>query len=255
MMARASAGWFKTLEPGGLPVAAGMSADYPTGLTLMLGILIALMALDKTGQGQRVTTDLFSVALHAHIWESAAILNRDRIDDGAGIGVTEQAIQKAFRTSDGLIELSAVFSPDALRDISVAMGLGDLTEDSRFDTVQNRLANRDELNAILAERFLENTTQEWVLALERQGVLSCEIRTFEEAVDDPQVHANNMVIEMEHPRAGHLRLLGTPLRMSDTPASHRLPPDDLGGSTSAVLRELGYDAAAIAKLREEGAVG
>lgn len=255
MLARAAGGWFQEVVPGKPPIPVGMSVDYPTGLMLTIGILAALYNRQETGRGQLVTTDLFSVAFHAHIWESAAILNEERVEDVSGVGATEDAIDKAFQTKDGLLELSPVFSTNALRDISVAMGLGDLSEDPRFETAESQLLHREELNAILAERFLEKTTEEWIAALEPQGVLCGKIMTFEQAADDPQIQANNMIIEMEHHRLGKLRLLGTPLRLYDTPPTHRLPPADLGEHNAEVLLELGYSKEEIAKLVEQGMLG
>jgi len=255
LLARAAAGWFQSVIPDKPPIPVGMSVDQPAGLTLAIGILIALMARERTGRGQLVTTDLFSVAFHAHVWESAAVLNKNRVQDDTGVGATEKAIEKAFRTRDGLIELSPVFSPNALRDISVAMGLGDLSEDPRFHSEENQLKNKQELNAILAERFLEKTTQEWISTLEPQRVLCGEIKTFEEAADDPQLQVNNMVVEMEHSRLGKLRLLGTPIRLYDTPPSHCLAPADLGEHNREVLIELGYSEEEIAELSEKGVLG
>jgi crotonobetainyl-CoA:carnitine CoA-transferase CaiB-like acyl-CoA transferase len=255
MLARAATGWFKTMVPGNLPVPVGPSADYPAGLMLAIGILMAIVAREQTGRGQLVTTDLFSVAFHAYAWESGAALNKERVENSTGIGVTEQAIDKAFRTKDGLIELSPVFSANALSDISVAMGLGDLSQDPRFRTEENQLVHKEELNAILANRFLEKTTEEWIMTLEPQGVLCGEIKSFEEAADDPQIEANKMVVEMEHPRLGTLRLLGTPVRLYDTPVSHRFSPPDLGEHTKEVLIELGYSEPEAATLKKDGVIG
>jgi formyl-CoA transferase len=255
LMARAAAGWFQKLIPNKPPIPGGISVDYPAGLMLALGILLALVARERTGRGQLVTTDLFSVAFHAHAWESAAMLNQERVQDGATIGATERAIDKSFRTADGLIELSPVFSDNALQDISVAMGLGDLSQDPRFRTVESQLTHQEELNAILAGRFLEKTTEEWISTLEPQGVFCGEIKTFEEAAHDPQIQANHMVVDMEHPLSGRLRLLGTPLRLYDTPPSLRMPPADLGEHNRQVLGELGYTEELITELEELGVLG
>ena len=255
LMARATGGLFVPLGPDGLPVPAGISADYPAGLLLSLGILMALQARAKTGRGQLVTTDLLSTAFHTNTWGAAARLNRERIEEGGGVGASEKAIRSSFKTKDGYIEISPVFSDDPLRDISVAMGLGDLSQDPRFADKAERPAHSDEINAILDEKFVEKTTAEWIEILEPQRVLCAEINTFDQAAEDPQVLANDMVVEMQHGQLGRVRLLGTPIRLYGTPSSLRISPPELGEHTEEVVRELGYSDDEIRQFRSQGAFG
>lgn len=255
LMARAEAGWFYQQEEKVRPAPAGISVDYAAGLMLANAIMMALYARQQTGQGQVVTTDLLSVAFHAHVWESAGELNRDKWSNQEGIGGSEAAIEKAFRTEDGWIEISPVFSDNALRDISIALGLDDLSLDERFHTPEDQLKNRDAINTILDQQFLKNTTAEWIEILEPQGIFCAEIRPFAKATKDSQIQENNMIIEMEHPTAKQLRLIGNPARLHATPPQHRIPPGDLGEHNHEILLELGYEPELIAQLEVHGVIG
>lgn len=251
MMARASAGLFDGTDEHGLPAPAGISVDYVTGLLLGQGILMALLARQRTGQGQRVTTDLLSGAFHCSTWDGTALLNSARIDSQGSIGAAEKALRRAYRTADGYIELSPTFSETGLSDLSQAMGLGDLSADPRFSTNEAVLENRAVLNEVVGDKFLEQTTEDWILRLEPRGILCARIMTLPEAARDPQVLANEMVIDIDHPRVGQLTLQGTPIRMSETPSSIRRLPPDLGVDGAGILAELGYSETEISALQEE----
>ena len=218
-------------------------------------ILIALHAREATGRGQLVSTDLLSAAFHSNAWRGANDLNRERITSHDGVGASEDAIRTSFETSDGYIEVSPVFSDDALRDVSVAMGLADLSQDPRFADKAARPHQADEINAILDQRFAEKTTDEWVALLEPQGVLCTAVRTYAEAAQDPQVLANEMVVAMPHGRVDGLQVLGTPIRLHGTPASHRTPAPDLGEHNLELMRELGFSEHEIAECQRQGAFG
>ncbi|MES2697787.1 MAG: CoA transferase, partial [Verrucomicrobiota bacterium] len=106
LMARAEAGWFTQPDPAKPPFPAGISADYVAGLMLMQGIMMALLARERTGKGQHVTTDLLSVAFHAHSWAGPAVLNSERITEVSGVIANESLIDKSFTTQNGYIEIS-----------------------------------------------------------------------------------------------------------------------------------------------------
>ena len=141
-----------------------------------------------------------------------------------------------------------------LRDISLGMGIGDLSEDPRYASPQAQLARRDEINALLTEHFHEKTTDEWMEQLASAGVLCARIRTLDQAVEDPQTQANHMVVSLDFPDAGEINVLGTPMRLYDTPAAYDSMPPHLGAHTSELLGELGYDQEQIDDLLARGIV-
>ncbi len=255
MMARAEGGWFIFYDEDKPPIPGGVSIDYPAGLNLMIGILTALVHRLRSGQGQYLSTDLLSVAFHAHAWDAASRLNVEKIDRPAAVGGTEAAINKAFQTADGFIEISPVFSSNALRDISTAVGLGDLSERPEFSSEDLQVENKGLLNTLLAQELLKKTTETWMVELESKGVLCARINSFEDAARDPQIACNNMVVSMEDPEVGELKLLGTPVRLKGTPPQLQKFPPRLGQHNRDVALEIGYSQDEIDRLVEKGIFG
>jgi len=255
MMARAEGGLFTFYDQEQPPIPGGISIDYPAGLNLMVGILTALVHRMRTGEGQYLSTDLFSVAFHAHAWDAASRLNAEKIDRPAAVGGTEAAINKAFQTADGFIEISPVFSSNALRDISTAVGLGDLSQRPEFSSEDLQVENKGLLNTLLAQEFLKKTTEAWMVELESQGVLCARINSFDDAARDPQIASNNMIVSMEDSDVGELKLLGTPVRLKGTPPRLQQFPPRLGQHNREVALEIGYSEDEIARLAEKGIFG
>ena len=255
MMARAEGAWFTFYDEEKAPIPGGISIDYPAGLNLIIGILTALVHRLQTGEGQYLSTDLLSVAFHAHAWDAASRLNSEKVDRPAAVGGTEAAIHKAFKTSDGFIEISPVFSKNALKDISVALGLGDLSEKPVFSTELLQIENQKQLNALLAEALIHKTTDEWMVELESRGVLCARINSFEDAARDPQIGCNNMIVSMEDPEVGELKLLGNPVRLVGTPPKLKDFPPKLGEHNRDVALEIGYSKEEVGRMVEEGIFG
>ena len=143
----------------------------------------------------------------------------------------------------------------------LALALGDvgncahLPEDPRFATNGKRVANRVELTRILSEIFAGRTTRQWIDALEGAGVPCGPINDLAQVFSEPQALARGLRMELAHPSAGKVSLVRSPMRFSETPLEHGVPPPTLGQHTDEVLRTvLKKDASEIARLRSEGVV-
>jgi crotonobetainyl-CoA:carnitine CoA-transferase CaiB-like acyl-CoA transferase len=117
------------------------------------------------------------------------------------------------------------------------------------------MKNKKELNSYLERFFLTKTTQEWVKQLEAKAVLCTEVRSFSEAVKDPQTKANKMLVDVDHPGTGSLQLLGTPVRLHGTKPVSPTHAPGLGENTKDILSEIGYSTSEIESLVQEGIFG
>jgi len=135
-----------------------------------------------------------------------------------------------------------------------ALGLEKLIDDPKFSTFAARSANRKELVKIFDGVFAGKTRDEWMQILQENGCIYTPVQSIPEVVEDPQLLANNYVIEIDHPTYGHTKTIGFPWDLSETPASWRRRAPKLGEHTEEVLLEVGYSREDLAKLREEGAI-
>ena len=129
------------------------------------------------------------------------------------------------------------------------------TEDPRFATNADRVQHRKQLQALLEPVMQQKTTREWVDTLQRHGIPCGVIQSVGEVCEDPQVTARDMVVELQHPKAGSMRVTGVPVKLSATPGGVSTPPPLLGEHTERVLSEwLHMDAAEVERLRDDRAV-
>jgi formyl-CoA transferase/CoA:oxalate CoA-transferase len=135
------------------------------------------------------------------------------------------------------------------------LGLQHLCDDPRFRTTNDRVAHRGALDPILNAAFKSRTRSEWVDYLNERGIACGPIYNLAEVFQDPQIKHQQMLVEMPHPVHGTVKLLGMPVKLSDTPGEFRLAPPLLGQHTEEILREAGYAPEAIVELRAAGAIG
>lgn len=242
--------WRRQSEDVPLNVYPTTLCDYTTGMHLMQGILLALLARERTGEGQRVDVRMFDSMLHMQMQEAATQLNR-----GTEINWAAMPLSGVFATTDGAVCMVGAFKQEPLRDICTALELPDelwLRADLRDPPGQ--MAAKAELQGIFRDRFASDTTEHWVRRLEEQDLLCAPVLTMAQALADEQTMVNNMVVKMEHPNEGTVAVLNSPIGLSATPATVGRRAPQLGENTAELLAEHGYSDERIVQLRESGVV-
>jgi len=242
-------------QPGGGPQKAGVAiADLMTGMYSTIAVMAALAHRDRTGEGQYIDMALLDVQV-----AMMANMNTNYLASGLapkrwGNAHPNIVPYQTFATSDGHI-IVAVGNDGQYRRFVEAGGRPELAHDERFSTNPRRLRNRDILVPLLAEMVKTKTKHEWIDALEAAGVPCGPINNLDEVFENPQVLARHMRIDMQHPTAGKVKLVGSPMKLSATPPAYDMPPPLLGQHTGQVLRDvLGWNDERIAELKEKGVI-
>lgn len=240
--------------PGRPPVKVGVPiGDITAGMLGAMGVLAAYTHRLKTGRGQRVDTSLLEASLAQTYWPAAIFLASGVSQQPMGSAHPLSAPYQAFETSDGWVNVGAANQANWLRLLDV-LGAQQLGDDPRFADNAGRRTRLPELVEELAPLFRQRSTAEWLAAFEEAGVPAGPVLSTGEALNDPQVLAREMVVEVEHKRLGRLKTLGVPVKFSETPASVRSAAPILGQHTREVLTELGYGDEEIDRLAAEGAL-
>jgi formyl-CoA transferase/CoA:oxalate CoA-transferase len=243
-----------TGEAGGAPVRMGTSgADLGAGMWAVIGVLAALNARRETGRGQHVDISLLDGQVAWLTYVAGGYFATGETPRRYGSAHPSIVPYQALATADGHL-MVAVGNDGLWRRFAVALGVEELAEDPRFATNPDRVQHRDELIPLLEEALATRTSAEWAELLNEAGVPAGPINTVPEALAHPQVLAREMVVEAEHPVAGRLRMLGSPVKLSAHPPTVRSAPPGLGEHTDEVLAELGLTAGEIAAMRSEGAI-
>jgi crotonobetainyl-CoA:carnitine CoA-transferase CaiB-like acyl-CoA transferase len=241
-------------EPTG-PTRAGIAlADLTCATTACRGILLALLARGRTGTGQVVRVAIVDSMVALLTWSAGMYFETGTPPGVAGNHHPLSSPFGVYYAKDGPFNLAAG-NERMWERLCEILGRRDLRDDPRFRTTNDRVAHRAELDPILNAAFKSRTSAEWVTYLNERGVASGPIYNLDEVFQDPQIRHQQMLVEMPHPVHGQVKLLGMPVKLSDTPGEFRLPPPLLGEHTDEVLREIGYSASALAELRAGGVIG
>jgi crotonobetainyl-CoA:carnitine CoA-transferase CaiB-like acyl-CoA transferase len=243
-----------TGEPDGEPVRSGTSlADVGAGMWALIGILAALHARQASGRGQLIDISLLDGQVAWLTYVAGKYFATGVTPGRYGSAHESLAPYQVFPTADDPL-MVAVGSDGLWRRFTAATGLDELTDDPRYATNPDRVQHRDTLIPRITQALAARGCADWTGRLNAAGVPAGPVNTVPAALEQPQVAAREMVVEVEHPVAGVLRMLGTPLKLSAQPASIRRPPPVLGQHTDEILAEAGYPAARIAELREAGVI-
>jgi formyl-CoA transferase len=222
-----------TGEPDGDPVKCGIPiGDLSAGLFCAVAILSAVIARERTGEGQRIDTSLFEGALALSIWETAELWGTGHVPQPHGSAHRVTAPYQALRTADGHITVGGN-NQKLWQKLCEAIGRPELVEDPRFATNDDRMANRPELVRELD--LTGRTTDEWVETLIEAGVPCGPIHDYRQVFEDPHTQAREMEVELDG-----VRMLGIPAKLSGTPGAIRRTAPEVGEHTAEVLREAGF---------------
>jgi crotonobetainyl-CoA:carnitine CoA-transferase CaiB-like acyl-CoA transferase len=234
------------------PVRVGVAvADIVTGIFACQGISAALFARERTGRGQQVDIAMLDTVAAMLTYQAGIYFATGQPPHRMGNRHPTIVPYETFTASDGEFVL-AVGTDEQFRKFCEVAGLqaGD-----RFATNRGRVTGYAELRPMIAERMKTQTRSYWIEHLGKAGVPCGSVRDLHEVFTDPQITAREMSVPMTHPVAGPIRVLGSPLKLSDTPASQRTPPPTLGQHTESVLgSDLGLTTDAIDELRAGGVI-
>ena len=244
-----------TGEPDGYPLPAGVAvADYVGAINLALAVVTALYVRERTGKGQKVETSLLGGQIAMQAWEIQHYMIHQTLGKAGRGHQYIPTIWHVFKTATSYVVVGGLLA-NSWPGFCKAIGMPELENDPRFANYGDMLANREELYAILDETFVKKPTEEWMERLTAADCICAPVASYQDLVNDPQVRANDYIIEVDHPTRGRMPVVGAPWRFSETPVEIAATAPELGQHTEEILQELGYSWEQIGALREQDVLG
>lgn len=218
-----------TGEVGGNPVKCGIPiGDLGAGLFASIGVLAAYISAKETGVGQYVETSLFESVVSLAVWESTEYWRTGETPQALGSANRMSAPYQAVQSSDGYFVVGAN-NQGLWKKFCEILEVSGLENDARFITNNDRMANTKELITEIEKITIKDTSDNWVEKFLSNGVPAGPIVDYRYVFDsDPQVKAREMIVDIEHPVLGQVKVLNSPIKMGRTPVSIRLAPPILG---------------------------
>jgi formyl-CoA transferase len=240
--------------PGQGPVRAGIPvADLTAGIFCAMGILVALLEREVSGEGQWVQSSLLAAQIAMLDFQAARWLIAKEVPGQAGNNHPTSIPTGVFKTRDGHINIAAA-GAEIYRRLCEALDAPSLARDPDYATDKLRSQHRDKLNAAIEEITKTRTSAEWIARINAAGVPCGPIYRMDEVFADPQVRHIGIAQKVAHPALGAIEVVGQAVTLSRTPSAIRAATPERGEHTDAVLRELGYDETAIAAFRATGVI-
>ena len=241
-------------EPQGNPVRDPLPiTDLIAGLYSAFGIVCSLVGRRKGGGGEKVEVAMMDGIISFFAYMSANYLATGQLPQRTGNDHPIVSPYGVFRTSDGEVAM-APSNDGVYQKLLAALGLENLNDDPRFATNDLRMKHRSEINALIEEVTATKTKSHWVKVLNDNGVPCGVIQNLKEVFNDPQVLHQKMVMDVEQPGYGTIKMTGFPVKLENRPCQVHTPAPELGQHTLEVLSRVGYDSQEIDGLRESGVI-